>query len=108
MCEMAALQVPTLSSFALSAVSLEDWLRSSYPSLEAALSGLAPPAGVLLKYGTAGFREKADILDSTFFRMGMLALLRSRQMEKVRTRVPPVRASSSDLLRLLRSRRPLA
>jgi hypothetical protein len=40
------------------------------------------------QYGTAGFREKAEILDSTFFRMGMLALLRSRQMEKVR---PPLR-----------------
>lgn len=31
-----------------------------------------------LAYGTAGFRARADILDSTFFRMGMLAALRSR------------------------------
>ena len=41
-----------------------------------------PPEGVKLKYGTAGFREKAAILDSTFFRMGMLGILRSRQLEK--------------------------
>ena len=34
--------------------------------------------GVHLAYGTAGFRAKADILDSTFFRMGALAVLRSR------------------------------
>jgi phosphoacetylglucosamine mutase len=34
--------------------------------------------GVKLAYGTAGFRAKADILDSTFFRMGVLAALRSR------------------------------
>jgi len=38
--------------------------------------------GRTLKYGTAGFREKAEILDSTFFRMGMLALMRSRKLEK--------------------------
>ena len=38
--------------------------------------------GRTLKYGTAGFHEKAEILDSTFFRMGMLALMRSRKLEK--------------------------
>jgi phosphoacetylglucosamine mutase len=43
-----------------------------------------PPAvgpkgpGVALAYGTAGFRAKAELLDSTFFRMGALAVLRSR------------------------------
>jgi len=31
-----------------------------------------------LAYGTAGFRARADVLDSTFYRMGMLAALRSR------------------------------
>ena len=31
-----------------------------------------------LAYGTAGFRARAERLDSTFFRMGMLASLRSR------------------------------
>jgi phosphoacetylglucosamine mutase len=34
--------------------------------------------GVTLAYGTAGFRAKAELLDSTFFRMGALAALRSR------------------------------
>ena len=34
--------------------------------------------GTHLAYGTAGFRAKAELLDSTFFRMGMLAVLRSR------------------------------
>ena len=34
--------------------------------------------GVRLAYGTAGFRAKAELLDSTFFRMGALAVLRSR------------------------------
>lgn len=34
--------------------------------------------GVALAYGTAGFRAKAELLDSTFFRMGALAMLRSR------------------------------
>jgi hypothetical protein len=33
---------------------------------------------VALAYGTAGFRAKAELLDSTFFRMGALAVLRSR------------------------------
>eukprot|EP00966_Prymnesium_polylepis_P077165 1787558-Prymnesium_polylepis.1 len=36
------------------------------------------PAGKALAYGTAGFRARADILESTFFRMGMLAVVRSR------------------------------
>ena len=34
--------------------------------------------GVHLAYGTAGFRARAELLDSTFFRMGALAALRSR------------------------------
>jgi len=37
-----------------------------------------PKPAVHLAYGTAGFRAKAELLDSTFFRMGMLAVLRSR------------------------------
>ena len=32
---------------------------------------------VPLAYGTAGFRARAELLDSTFFRMGILAALRS-------------------------------
>jgi hypothetical protein len=55
---------------------------AKYPTLVDELKKYPPPEGVKLKYGTAGFREKAAILDSTFFRMGMLGILRSRQLEK--------------------------
>ncbi|KAH8921278.1 Phosphoacetylglucosamine mutase [Atractiella rhizophila] len=37
-----------------------------------------PLPGVKLAYGTAGFRTLADDLDSTMFRVGMLAALRSK------------------------------
>lgn len=37
-----------------------------------------------LAYGTAGFRCDADLLDSTLFRMGALAALRSMQRRGVR------------------------
>ena len=40
------------------------------------------PAGKTFAYGTAGFRCPADLLDSTFFRMGMLGALRSRSREQ--------------------------
>lgn len=56
-------------------------IAAKYPRLVEELKKYPRPDKVL-KYGTAGFREKADILDSTFFRAGMLALLRSRQLEK--------------------------
>ncbi|XP_062428787.1 phosphoacetylglucosamine mutase [Rhea pennata] len=42
-------------------------------------SALHPkPAGLALQYGTAGFRTKAERLDHVMFRMGLLAVLRSR------------------------------
>jgi phosphoacetylglucosamine mutase len=50
--------------------------RRPFLSLEAAKKYPKPAAK--LAYGTAGFRTKADVLDSTFYRMGMLAVLRSR------------------------------
>ncbi|XP_074920660.1 phosphoacetylglucosamine mutase [Chelonoidis abingdonii] len=37
------------------------------------------PAGLSLQYGTAGFRTKAGHLDHVMYRMGLLAVLRSRQ-----------------------------
>ncbi|NXY45458.1 AGM1 mutase, partial [Ceuthmochares aereus] len=44
-------------------------------------SALHPkPAGVTLQYGTAGFRTKAEHLDHVMFRMGLLAVLRSKAM----------------------------
>lgn len=42
-------------------------------------SALHPkPAGLTLQYGTAGFRTKAEQLDHIMFRMGLLAVLRSK------------------------------
>ncbi|XP_008300912.1 phosphoacetylglucosamine mutase [Stegastes partitus] len=43
-------------------------------------SGLHPkPAGLVLQYGTAGFRTNAKLLDHVMFRMGVLATLRSKK-----------------------------
>ncbi|XP_023596152.1 phosphoacetylglucosamine mutase isoform X3 [Trichechus manatus latirostris] len=39
----------------------------------------AKPGGLILQYGTAGFRTKAEHLDHVMFRMGLLAVLRSKQ-----------------------------
>ncbi|XP_036895293.1 phosphoacetylglucosamine mutase isoform X1 [Sturnira hondurensis] len=41
----------------------------------------AKPNGLILQYGTAGFRTKAEHLDHVMFRMGLLAVLRSKQMQ---------------------------
>uniref|UniRef100_A0A8C3AWX6 Phosphoacetylglucosamine mutase n=1 Tax=Cyclopterus lumpus TaxID=8103 RepID=A0A8C3AWX6_CYCLU len=43
-------------------------------------SGLHPkPPGLVLQYGTAGFRTNAKLLDHIMFRMGLLATLRSKK-----------------------------
>nr|XP_048291735.1 phosphoacetylglucosamine mutase [Myodes glareolus] len=39
----------------------------------------AKPQGLILHYGTAGFRTNAQHLDHIMFRMGLLAVLRSKQ-----------------------------
>ncbi|XP_039980422.1 phosphoacetylglucosamine mutase [Xiphias gladius] len=45
-------------------------------------SGQHPkPAGLVLQYGTAGFRTNAKQLDHIMFRMGLLATLRSKKTE---------------------------
>ena len=62
-------------------LSYEKSVDAKYPQLEQELAKYPKP-DMKLKYGTAGFREKAEVLDSTFHRMGMLAILRSRQLEK--------------------------
>ncbi|KAI9190063.1 hypothetical protein H9P43_001496 [Blastocladiella emersonii ATCC 22665] len=38
------------------------------------------PEGVVFTYGTAGFRMKAELLDSVIYRVGLLASLRSRYL----------------------------
>jgi len=39
------------------------------------------PADYTYTYGTAGFRLKAELLDSVMFRVGLLAVLRSKKLE---------------------------
>ncbi|XP_058190199.1 phosphoacetylglucosamine mutase-like isoform X2 [Rhododendron vialii] len=46
-------------------------------------SRFPPPPGVKLSYGTAGFRADASILQSTVFRVGILAALRSLTTQSV-------------------------
>ncbi|KAG9493696.1 phosphoacetylglucosamine mutase [Eleutherodactylus coqui] len=41
------------------------------------------PAGLTLQYGTAGFRTKAEHLDHVMYRMGLLAVLRSKKTKSV-------------------------
>lgn len=40
-----------------------------------------PSNGMRFTYGTAGFRTKADTLDSVLFRVGLLAALRSQCLQ---------------------------
>lgn len=54
--------------------------------LEAVLRSSArhvKPAGLILQYGTAGFRTKAEHLDHVMYRMGLLAVLRSKKTKSV-------------------------
>lgn len=37
------------------------------------------PVGLVLEYGTAGFRAKAEQLDHVMYRMGLLSVLRSKK-----------------------------
>lgn len=46
-------------------------------------SHFPPPPGVKLSYGTAGFRADASILQSTVYRVGILAALRSLKTQSV-------------------------
>ena len=46
-------------------------------------SRFSPPKGVKLSYGTAGFRADASLLQSTVYRVGILAALRSLKTRSV-------------------------
>lgn len=46
-------------------------------------SHFSPPQGVKLSYGTAGFRADASLLESTVYRVGLLAALRSLKTRAV-------------------------
>ncbi|RHY68116.1 hypothetical protein DYB34_007664 [Aphanomyces astaci] len=61
-------------------------ILEKHPRLMDELPKHAKPAALankVLAYGTAGFRDNADILGSTFHRMGMLAVLRSKKEHKI-------------------------
>ncbi|CAH2249233.1 phosphoacetylglucosamine mutase [Pelobates cultripes] len=60
--------------------------RKNYLQMEAVLkysSRHPKPAGLSLQYGTAGFRTKAEHLDHVMYRMGLLAVLRSKKTKSV-------------------------
>ena len=48
--------------------------------LKQASSKYSKSAERIFQYGTAGFRMKADLLDSVVFRVALLASLRSRKL----------------------------
>lgn len=50
----------------------------SYLQKAAEVSKQHPKPDIKFAYGTAGFRARADTLDSVMFRMGLLAVLRSK------------------------------
>lgn len=50
----------------------------SYLQKAAEVSNQHPKPNIKFAYGTAGFRTRADSLDSVMFRMGLLAVLRSK------------------------------
>lgn len=50
--------------------------------LDTVSSGYPKPQSLKLNYGTAGFRDTATVLDSTVFRCGLIAGLRTQQCGK--------------------------
>ena len=58
-------------------------VAQTFPNLVAAAAAVPKPEGVVFSYGTAGFRTKGELLDSTCFRMGVLCALRSYATQRV-------------------------
>ncbi|XP_067900820.1 phosphoacetylglucosamine mutase isoform X2 [Heterodontus francisci] len=52
---------------------------ASFEEVEIVSGQHSKPAGLVLQYGTAGFRAKAEQLDHVMYRMGLLAVLRSKK-----------------------------
>lgn len=52
-----------------------------FEAIKLASAGHPKPANYTYTYGTAGFRLKAELLDSIMFRVGLLAVLRSKKLE---------------------------
>ena len=74
-----------------------DNIPSNIATAVTAASAACPskPAGKKFKYGTAGFRAKANVLDSTFLRVGMLSALRGKQ-QKGQVRAQDTHISKGD------------
>ncbi|CAB4473790.1 Phosphoacetylglucosamine mutase [Rhizophagus irregularis] len=53
----------------------------NYDQIKEAASYHPKPQNITYTYGTAGFRMKADLLDSVIFRVGILAVLRSKKLD---------------------------
>ena len=60
-----------------------DQVKDLFPGLAEAAAAVAKPEGIVFRYGTAGFRTKGELLDSTAFRMGAVAALRSYATQSV-------------------------
>lgn len=83
----AGVQPSILLSLTLSALLLSDLESKLQPPnmcsdqrLAEASARYPKPADRTFQYGTAGFRMKADLLDSVVFRVALLASLRSRKL----------------------------
>ncbi|RIA97941.1 hypothetical protein C1645_751212 [Glomus cerebriforme] len=53
----------------------------NYDQIKAAAVYHPKPQNIKYTYGTAGFRMKADLLDSVIFRVGILGVLRSKKLD---------------------------
>ncbi|CAG8747205.1 13789_t:CDS:2, partial [Funneliformis mosseae] len=53
----------------------------NYDQIKEAAAHHPKPQNLNYTYGTAGFRMKADLLDSVIFRVGILAVLRSKKLD---------------------------
>jgi len=76
---MSAADVSEVSAAAPPANKVEEL----FPGLAAAAAAVPKPEGQTFSYGTAGFRTKGNLLDSTCFRMGLLCALRSYATQRV-------------------------
>ena len=52
--------------------------ESAKEKLQALMLEYPKPVGIMIGYGTAGFRTRADILPWIMIRIGLLAALRSK------------------------------
>lgn len=56
------------------------WSDFQVKAIQDGASKHSKPQHLSFQYGTAGFRTKGELLDSVMYRMGCLAVLRSKKM----------------------------